>query len=58
MTAGHACEPGLTDSTPTNQHSGREKSHMAAGRTMAAAPPMRASRHVACDAPCQSSATK
>ena len=27
MTAGQACEPGLTDSTPTNAHSGRWSSH-------------------------------
>ena len=37
MTAGHACDPGLTDCTPTNAHSGRDRIHIAAGPTIAAA---------------------
>ena len=36
MTAGQACEPGLTDSTPTNAHSGRdEQPHQRPGRMIA-----------------------
>ena len=58
MTAGHACDPGLTDSTPTNAHSGRWKSHSSAGPMIASAAAPRASAHVWRDAPCQISATK
>ena len=58
MTAGQACEPGLTDSTPTKPHNGRENSHIAAGSMMAVAPASRANRHVAIEAPCHSSAMK
>ena len=58
MTAGQACDPGLTDSTPTNAHSGRWRSHIAAGMTMATAPAIRARAQAWRDAPCQISATK
>ena len=58
MTAGHACEPGLTDSTPTKAHNGRWSSHIAAGATIATAALTRASAQVWRDAPCHSSATK
>ena len=58
MTAGQACEPGLTDSTPTKAHSGRWSSHIAAGATIAMAAPARASAHVWREAPCHNSATK
>ena len=46
MTAGQACDPGLTDSTPTNAHSGRGRSHSTAGTTMATAAAIRASSQV------------
>ena len=58
MTAGQACEPGLTDCTSTNQHSGREKTHIRAGPTMASPAAMRATSQVRRDGPCHSSATK
>ena len=58
MTAGQACEPGLTDSTPTIAQSGRLKSHSTAGNMITAAPARRASRQVIADAPCHSSAMK
>ena len=37
ITAGHACDPGLTDSTPTTAHSGRLEIHRTAGPMIAAA---------------------
>ena len=58
MTAGQAAEPGFTDSTPTNQHSGRDNSHISTGPTMARAPATRATSHVRRDGPCHSSAAK
>ena len=58
MTAGHACEPGLTIVTPTSPHSGRENSHSNAGAMTASAPAIRARAQVRRDAPCHSSATR
>ena len=58
MTAGQACDPGLTDTTSTNPHSGRDRIHSRAGRTSASAAPTRASSQVCREAPCHSSATK
>ena len=58
MTAGQACDPGLTRSTPTTAHSGRSSSHIAAGATIATAAAIRASAQVWRDAPCHSSAKK
>ena len=58
ITAGHACDPGLTDSTPTTAQRGRLKIHRTAGNMITAAPASRASRQVIADAPCHSSATK
>jgi len=58
MTAGHACEPGLTDSTPTRAHSGRWKIQSRAGAMIATAAATRASVHAWRDAPCHSSAAK
>ena len=58
MTAGQAGEPGLTVSTPTNQHSGRWNSHISAGPMIASAGREPGSCHVRFDAPCQSSAIK
>jgi hypothetical protein len=46
ITAGHACDPGLTRSTPTTAHNGLLSSHIAAGATIATAAPTRASIHV------------
>ena len=39
MTAGQACEPGLTDSTPTIAHSGRWRSHIAGRARRSRSPP-------------------
>ena len=43
MTAGQACDPGLTESTPTIAHNGRSRSHRIAGPEMAIAAATRAS---------------
>ena len=58
MTAGHAAEFGLTESTPTKAHSGRSSSHRMAGPMIASAAAPRASAQVWRDAPCHTSATK
>ena len=58
MYAGQAADPGLTDSTPTNQHNGRSKVHSRAGPMIAIAAAIRASCHAWRDAPCHSSAMK
>ena len=43
MTAGQACDPGLTASTPTIEHNGRSNSHSSAGPMIATAAASRAS---------------
>ena len=58
MTAGQACDPGLTDSTPTIAHSGRSSSHRMAGPAIATAAATRASSQAWREAPCQISAAK
>ena len=58
MTAGQACDPGLTERTPTTAHSGRATIHISAGPRIAMAAAIRASAQVWRDAPCHSSATK
>ena len=58
MTAGQACDPGLTDSTRTNPHNGRSSSHISAGPMIASPPAILASAQVWREAPCHSSAMK
>ena len=58
MTAGHACEPGFTRSTPTSTHNGRENNQSAAGAMIAAAPASRTATQVRRDGPFHSSATR
>ena len=58
MTAGQACDPGFTRSTPTKAQMGRLSSHISAGPMIASPPAIRASAQVWRDAPCHSSAMK